>query len=183
MAAYEAFDEDVEVYGQTIIHVVEDALGRFSNTYQSRAREALAENGIDDAEPDEWYPQQSWLDTFDSIGGQLEPHLLDRLGEQIPEVADWPDGLSSIEAGLESIDEAYQRNHRGGEIGFYEFERIDSQTAAVTSETPYPCEFDRGLIRAVARRYAPVEAFVFIEEEGSTCRQDGADACTYTVSW
>lgn len=183
MAQYEAFDPSVTVHGETILHVVDDALALFSEDYQERARETLAAHGIDDPHPEEWYPQQAWLDTFEVIAEDLEPHLLDRLGEQIPGVADWPGDISSVADGLRSIDDAYQRNHRGGEIGYYRFERLDDQTGLVTCKNPYPCPFDRGLIRAVARQHAPVEAFVFLEEQGEECRRDGADRCAYTVSW
>jgi hypothetical protein len=183
MTQYEAFDPAVEVHGRTILAVVDDALVRFSERTRERARSALVENGVEDPDPDEWYPQQAWLNTFEAIAADLEPHLLDRLGEQIPDVAEWPGGVSTVEAGLESIDEAYRRNHRGGEIGYYRFASLDDRTGEVTCKNPYPCPFDRGLIRAVARRYAPVESFVFVEERGDRCRRDGADACTYTVSW
>lgn len=183
MAPYEAFDEEVEVHGRTILAVVDDALSRFSESYRKTAYDALAANGIADPAPDEWYPQQAWLNTFEVIAEELEPHILDRLGEQIPDVAEWPTGLSSVEEGLRSIDEAYRRNHRGGDIGAYRFESTGDRTGEVIAETPYPCAFDRGLIRAVARRYAPVESFVFVEERGDRCRRDGDDACVYTVSW
>lgn len=183
MAEYEAFDRDVEVHGQTILTVIDDALARFSEEYRRKAHEVLAEEGIADPAPDEWYPQQAWLNTVEAIADELEPHILDRLGGQLPDVADWPRGLSSVEDGLRSIDTAYQRNHRGGDIGWYRFERVDDQSGTVTCKNPYPCPFDRGLVRAVAQEYAPVEAFVFVEELGEDCRRDGADACTYTVSW
>lgn len=183
MAQYEAFDEAVEVQGETILAVVDGALARFSADYRTRGRELLAENGVRDPDPDEWYPQQAWLDTFESIADELEPHLLDRLGEQIPTVVAWPDAPSSVEAGLRSIDEAYRRNHRGGEIGHYGFEPVDERIGEVTCRNPYPCAFDRGLVRAVARRYAPVESFVYLEERDGRCRRDGADACAYTVHW
>lgn len=123
------------------------------------------------------------MNTFEAIADELEPHILDRLGEQIPHVAEWPAEIAGVEAGLAAIDEAYQLNHRGGEIGFYRFEPIDDQTGRMICENPYPCPFDRGLVRATARRYAPVEAFVFVEEVGDDCRRDGADRCTYEVSW
>lgn len=183
MAQYEAFDPDVEVHGRTILAVVDGGLARFSEAYRDRARDTLAAHGIADPEPDEWYPQQAWLDTFAAIADDLEPHLLDRLGEQIPQVADWPGGIDGVPDGLRSIDEAYRRNHRGGEIGSYRFEQTGEETGEVTCRNPYPCPFDRGIVRAVARQYAPVEAFVFVEERGERCRREGADACTYTVSW
>lgn len=183
MAQYEAFDPDVEVHGRTIRTVVNDALARFSEEYQQTAIEALEAHGVEDPAPDEWYPQQAWLNTFEAIAEEMEPHILDRLGEQIPDVVEWPTGISGVEEGLNAIDEAYQMNHRGDEIGYYRFEPVDERTGEVTCKNPYPCPFDRGLIRAVARRNAPVEAFVFVEELGDTCRREGDDTCTYTVSW
>lgn len=183
MVQFEAFDPDVEVHGRTILAVVDEALSRFSDTYRERAREALADNGVEDPAPDAWYPQQAWLDTFRVIADELEPHLLDRLGGQIPSVVEWPNDVSGVEEGLRSIDDAYQLNHRGGDIGYYRFEPVDDQTGQVICRNPYPCLFDRGLIRAVARRYAPVESFVYVEEDRDRCRRDGDDACTYTVYW
>ncbi len=183
MSTYEAFDRDAEVNGRTVVTIVEEAMGRFSAAYRERAVEALAAEGITDPEPDEWYPQQAWLNAFETIADDLQPHVLDRLGEQIPDVADWPDGFEGVEGGLRSIDEAYRRNHRGGEIGRYAFERTGDQAGEVTCQTPYPCPFDRGLVRGVAREYAPVDAFVFLEETGDACRREGDDACTYTVYW
>lgn len=183
MAPYETFDSEVEINGQIVLTVVEEAMGKFSEAYRERAVAALAEQEITDPDPDEWYPQQAWLNAFETISAELEPHVLDRLGQQIPIVADWPNDIDGVPAGLRSINTAYQRNHRGGEIGFYQFEQTDETTGTITCRNPYPCPFDRGLIRGVAQKYAPVDAFVFIEETGSTCRRDGSDECTYTVYW
>jgi hypothetical protein len=183
MAPYEAFDDDTEVHGRTILRVVDDALARFADPYRETARDALAEHGIDDPSPDEWYLQQAWLDTFAAIAATLEPHILDRLGEQIPDAAEWPDDPASVAEGLRTIDDAYRRNHRGGDIGSYRFDAAGDREAEVTCRNPYPCPFDRGLIRAVARQHAPVESFVFVEERGDRCRREGDDVCVYTVSW
>lgn len=183
MVAYEAFDRDVEVNGRTVLTVVETTMGRFSEAYRDRAIEALAEEGITDPASDEWYPQQAWLSAFETIAEELQPHVLDRLGEQLPQVAEWPDDDGSVPDGLRSIDDAYRRNHRGGEIGHYGFERAGERSGEVTCRNPYPCRFDRGLIRGVAQQYAPVDAFVFLEETGSVCRRDGDDECTYTAYW
>jgi len=53
----------------------------------------------------------------------------------------------------------------------------------VASRTPSQCRFDGGLLRGVAQQYAPVDAFVFLEETGPTCRRDGDDECVDTVYW
>lgn len=182
MTQYEPFDDGVEARGRTLL-ALEEALSRFSEEYRRRAREALAEHGIEGPEPGEWYPQEAELDAFETIAAELDPHILDRVGEQIPDVAEWPGDIAGVEGALRSIDEAYHENHRGGDIGHYRFEPVDGRTGRVECRNPYPCQFDRGLIRAVARAHAPVESFVFVEEDGETCRRRGADACTYTVHW
>lgn len=183
MSTYQAFDEDVAVNGQIVLTVVEEAMGRFSEAYRDQALEALAAEGIDNPDPDDWYPQQAWLNAFETIADTLEPHVLDRLGEQLPDVAEWPNDFDTVPDGLASIDTAYQRNHRGGEIGYYRFEQTDDKTGDMTCYNPYPCPFDRGLIRGVAQKYASVDSFVFLEETGDTCRRNGDDTCTYTVYW
>jgi len=134
MATYEAFDRGVEVNGQTVLTIVEEAMGRFSDEYRDRALDALAAEGITDPDPQEWYPQQTWLNAFETIAEELQPHVLDRLGEQLPAVAAWPNDFDSVAAGLRSIDEVYQRNHRGGDIGYYEFERTEERAGELTEE-------------------------------------------------
>lgn len=183
MSTYDAFDQSVEVNGQTVLTIVEEAMGRFSTEYRERALEALATEGITDPDPAEWYPQQTWLNAFETIADELQPHVLDRLGEQLPDVAEWPNDLETVPEGLRSIDEAYRDNHRGGEIGYYQFEQTDDREGEITCHNPYPCPFDRGLIRGVAKNNASVDSFVFIEETGETCRRDGDDTCVYTVYW
>ncbi|MUW15002.1 hypothetical protein GJ633_10265 [Halorubrum sp. CBA1125] len=183
MATYEAFDPEAEVNGQTVLTIVERAMGKFSAEYRERAVEALEAEGISDPDPDEWYPQQAWLNAFETIAADLQPHVLDRLGETLPSVAEWPNDFDTVSDGLRSIDAAYRRNHRGGDIGRYRFESTGDRTGTVECHNPYPCRFDRGLVRGVARRDAPVDAFVFVEETGETCRRRGGDRCTYTVHW
>jgi hypothetical protein len=183
MSPYEAFDSEVEVKGQMVQAVVEEAMGRFTDQYRDRALTALEEEGIADPDPDGWYPQQAWLDAFETIAADLQLHVLARLGEQIPDVALWPEDPQTVPEGLHSIDDAYRQNHRGGDIGYYRFERTDEQRGQVTCYNPYPCPFDRGIVRGVAREYAPVDGFVFVEETGERCRREGADTCTYTVYW
>jgi len=182
MSEYNALDRDVETNGQTILATLE-GVSRFSDTYKQQVRDALADNGIEDPKSGEWYPQQAWLDAFEVLAAELEPHLLDRIGEQIPETADWPADPSTVEEGLRSINVAYQRNHRGGEIGHYRVVEIDDTVGTIRCKNPYPCPFDRGIIRAVTQRFAPVERFVFVEETGEECRREHGDSCVYSVYW
>ena len=182
MAQYEPFEAGVEARGRVIV-AIEEGIEQFRDTHREVVRAALAEKGIDDPEPDDWYAQAAELDVLATIADEFGPHVLDRLGERIPEVARWPSGVSGVAEGLRSIDDAYHRNHRGGDIGHYRFERVDEGRGRVECRNPYPCPFDRGLIRAVAKDHSPVESFVLVEERGETCRRRGDDRCRYVVRW
>lgn len=182
MNQFEAIDPEVEINGQTILAMV-DGVARFSEEYRSTVERAMAKNGIDDPTPGEWYPQQAWLDAFETLATDLQPHILDRIGEQIPDAADWPGRITGVEEGLQSINEAYHANHRGGEIGYYRLLSSGEQSGKMECKNPYPCPFDRGIIRAVAQQYAPLSSFVFVEETGDECRLDNGSTCTYTVHW
>ena len=182
MAQYEPFEAGVEARGRVIV-AIEEGIEHFRDAHREAVGAALAEKGIDDPDPDDWYAQAAELDVLATVAEAFGPHVLDRLGERIPSVARWPNDVSGVAEGLQSIDDAYHRNHRGGDIGHYHFEQVDDGHGRVECRNPYPCPFDRGLIRAVAKAHSPVESFVLVEERGETCRRRGDDRCLYTVRW
>ena len=195
MAQFQAFEEGMEVNGQTIIAVV-DGLGPSA----ALAMGYLEHAGLPEiiAGRDHWYPQQAWLDTFRAIADELGDGVLFRIGLTIPQNAVFPRGVHSVEGALASIDVAYHMNHRNrhGEvlydpsrpperrmlegIGHYRFERKTPRIAIVVCDTPYPCAFDRGIVEAMARLFASAQVS---HVESAGCRKDGAPSCTYAVNW
>jgi predicted hydrocarbon binding protein len=176
MAQYEPFTDRVEARGQTILSFVD----AFPPALQGRAESILADNGIEDPEPDEWYPQEAWLTSFEEIDEKMGTKTLNKIGKAIPKNAEWPPGVETVVGGLESIDEAYHMNHRGGEIGYYEADPLDDGTVEVQCHNPYPCAFDRGILEGVVEEFANARAS--ITEVGDDCRTDGADECLYRVT-
>jgi hypothetical protein len=51
----------------------------------------------------------------------------------------------------------------------------------IIMETPYPCEFDRGLVTALAARFEPMTKTV--HDNDAPCRKKGGASCTYVVTW
>jgi len=76
-------------------------------------------------------------------------------------------------------------NHRGGEIGTYSFAATNGTAGKMFCQNPYPCEFDRGIITAMARRFSPGGSRqVCVEhDDEAPCRKQGAESCTYHVRW
>ena len=179
MAMFKAFDDKVEVNGETVLSVVD------GSPMKGLALDILAKNGIKDPQKGRWYSQQAWLNAFKVISEQMGSNLLYSIGYKIPENAKFPDSIDTIQKALGAIDIAYHMNHRNGEIGHYTFEPAGGQSGRMICENPYPCDFDKGIITAMARKFKPEGSFsVKVEhaQEGP-CRKNGDNACVYIVSW
>ena len=179
MAQFQALSSNVMVNGQTVLSVV-NGMGSFKQT----ALDILSRHGIKAPQPNQWYPQQAWLDAFQEINQKIGGATLHQIGLSIPATAQFPPGIDTIEKALASIDVAYHLNHRGGEIGHYAFSKSDERKASITCKNPYPCDFDQGIIQAVAARFKPAGALVkVLHDPAKPCRKKAGDSCTYLVSW
>ena len=192
MAQY-AGNPDVEVNGQSVTAVVAGF-----GVFKEKALEFLRENGIDDPEFGGWYPQQKWLNAFRSIAEATGDFTLFNIGKKIPDSATFPPEIDTIEKSLSSIDIAYHLNHKlNGEvmfntatgeitpgIGQYGFRPAEARKIIMECDNPYPCDFDRGIIEAMAEKFKPSDGFVMVEHDDTrSCRKTGGDSCTYIVTW
>jgi len=179
MAQFKAFVPGVEVNGETVLSLV-DGLGPFRET----GLKILAEKGIVDPQPGLWYSQQAWLDSFKIIAEKIGARTLLAIGKAIPENAQWPPQVDTIEKALASIDVAYHMNHRGGDIGVYQYTSTGPRSGKMTCRNPYPSDFDQGIIFAVARKFAPKNTLPTVKlDETQPTLKNGADACTYIITW
>ena len=179
MKTFVASSPKVEVNGETIYSII-DGMGVFKTT----AIKILSENGIPDPKPGQWYSQQSWLNAFKNISDKVGQSTLYNIGQKIPENAKFPPEINDIHKALSAIDVAYHMNHRNGEIGNYKYEKTDEHSAKITCTNPYPDEFDKGIIVAMGKKFAPSGATVSVKfDENKPSRTKGADSTTYLVSW
>ncbi|MEL7001960.1 MAG: hypothetical protein AAFN93_04400 [Bacteroidota bacterium] len=193
MKQFVAENPDIEVNGSTVLSVV-DGMGAIKNI----ALRILWENGIEVPKANQWYSQQRWLDCFKELSCNVGPNTLFGIGLAIPDNAIFPEDIDSIQKALESIDVAYHMNHRlhekilydslSGEklvgIGNYKYEETGQYSANIICDNPYPCEFDKGIITTMARRFRPKGAKLIIKHRDELgCRKHGHDSCTYTVTW
>jgi hypothetical protein len=184
----------VEVNGQTVLSLIN---GMEARSVGWLAEKLLRENGIGHPEPGKWYSQKAWLNAFKAISDTIDALTLRKIGDSIPESADWPAQVSDIPSALVSIDVAYHLNHRKhGKvlmdlesgvmtegIGHYAYAPAGDHGALMTCANPYPCEFDFGLIRATANKFKRPGSVVTVKHESDSCRKYGAESCSYRVSW
>ena len=194
MAQFQASLPNVEVTGEGVLSVV-DGMGVFKN----RALKILSENGISQPTKGQWYPQQAFLDSFRIIAETIGSKTLHAIGRKVPENAHFPDDINDIESALQSIDVAYHMNQRlngvpmydpsTGKmlegIGHYHYQKLGENKIKMKCDTPYPCDFDHGLIEAMARKFKPPGClFVEVRHDDTTkCRTKGDESCTYYVEW
>jgi len=177
IAQFEPLDDGVEVNWQTVLAFIDGV----PSAFQDKADYILERNGIENPKPDTWHPQRAWLDAFAEIAENVGGNTLSNIGKSIPENADWPPGITTVAEGIESIDDAYHMNHRGGDIGHYHSEGKSDGEVRVRCTNPYPCEFDQGIIKATASQFA--DGYTRVEEVGDGCRSEGEAECVYRISW
>lgn len=170
----------VEVYGRSVQAVVSAM-----EFLKLKAQRILATHGIESLQPEQWYPLQNVINSFEDILKQVGPHTTRAIGRAVPKSAVFPPAINSFESALLSLDQAYRMNHRGsGDIGSYRFIPGEGRSARMMADNPYPCEFDQGIMEALYDRFQPKGSFVLrIEHEGTGCRAKGARSCTYNLKW
>lgn len=180
MALYQAFSPNVEVNGETILSVVDGM-----RVFKSGARRILEKSGIPNPEPGNWYPQQAWLNAFREISETLGEKILFNIGKRIPANANFPPDIDGIEKALAAIDVAYHMNHRGGDIGSYKYKNMNARMGKMLCETPYPCDFDMGIITAMGERFKPPGSpgVRVLHPPEARCRKRGATGCIYIIAW
>ena len=195
MVIFQAFEDGIEVNGQTI-NTITDGLKSIRFLIEKYFEQAgLPIPGA--IEENKWYSQQSWLDVFKTISEKIGPNAMFKIGKKIPENAEFPPEIDSIEKALESIDIAYHMNHRNknGEIlfdqksntmyegiGHYGYEKKENENKIIMRcENPYDCDFDRGIITTQANLFNPTA--VISHDDTQDCRKNGKDSCTYIIEW
>jgi hypothetical protein len=114
---------------------------------------------VDDLRPDRFILVQRWLDAMKDIQEAVGASKLREVGRKIIESADIPAG--DTESLLLGLDEIYYKNHRG-DVGHYVSRRLEDGSIEVRCETPYPRNFEWGLVEgfcthkvaAQGKRYA-----------------------------
>lgn len=194
MTQFIAQTDGVEVNGETVVAVL-DGMGNF----REKGREILAWNGILAPEAGRWYKMQALLDSLKQIAGSFRPITLTSIGRKLPDLIRFPLGIQDVQQALLSLDVTYHLNHRrDGKIlydntarkvldgiGHYYYKHTGPSSAVIVCTSPYPCDYDRGLIDATALRFRPngVGDIHVTHEANEHCRKNGDDFCTFKVEW
>lgn len=185
MSEFISFTPGVEVRGE----VMAAFIGAFPENVLTTGTRILEKHGITAPKDGEFYPLQSFLDAMKEISDVFTSQMLGRIGEKIALHAVLPPGIQELLQCLSAVDIAYHMNHRGGDIGSYQFSVLGKQDglerAVMVCPNPYPCSFDRGVIEGFAKRFKTQDTYEVVvrHDDSQPCRRKGDKSCTYIISW
>jgi len=179
MQQREASSPKTEVLGEIVCSFVDTM-----KAFKGLAREILVANGIRDPKPYLWYRQESWRLSLNEIAERIGPNTLFQIARQIPSGAEIPPELDTLEKAFQSLDAAYQGTHRGGDVGHYRVVESAEKSLKVECTTPYPCDFDRGIVAGLAQRFEGDNPLLDVHHETDVrCKKQGAGSCVFSVHW
>jgi hypothetical protein len=185
MAEFKSFSPTAQVRGE----VVAAFAAAFPREVEQIGIGILEKHGLSSPRPGDFYPLQEFLDAMKEIADRFSSQMLYRIGMQIATHAVLPPGIDDLQKALGAVDAAYRMNHRGGEIGKYQYNYLGTveglERGVMTCPNPYPCSFDRGVIEGFAKRFKPSGAtdVVVRHDDSKPCRQKGLESCTYVITW
>lgn len=149
---------------------------------QNNMLKILDSLGITDPDPEAWYSINIMTAFYEKIANDFGPNTIFDLGKAIPDNAVFPPGIDSIENGLNLIDIAYNMNHKGY-VGFYKMVSHDVEHKKIVMQcyNPYPCNFDRGLFTAMARKFQT--GIRVIVDETKPHKAQGGNESSYIISY
>ena len=167
--------ENATVSGGNILSMLA-AMGPF----RKRGEAILSDHGIAQVAVEQWYPLRAYVASLRMIREKMGPNTLLQIGKQIPNHIPLPPGLSSFEKVAGSFDPAFEMNHRGFPPHPISYEMTSDRSALITTGTPYPCEFDRGVIQGFFQTLLGTRVTV-THDESCGCKNEGNRTCTHLV--
>ncbi len=173
MAEFKSKDPNVSVVGGAILAFLKSlATPRIGEKY-------LAKHGIENVQEDGWYSQQSYFNAMKEFAEIIGMPALESIGGKIPDNAVMPEFKDLFEV-IEQWTNVYMTNHRGDNTSYFKITDRSENHMVIETNNAYPCAFDRGLFRSVAKKFYPSAVII---EIGDKCRARGDDICQYKIDW
>ncbi|MGH1335827.1 MAG: hypothetical protein ACRBFS_06835 [Aureispira sp.] len=173
-----SFDSDAKFLGKALF----PAIFGLPSFVQNNMLNILNSLGVTNPDPEAWYDLDIMTAFYQKIAKDFGPNTIFDLGKAIPDNAVFPPGIDSIESGLQLIDMAYNMNHTGY-VGFYKMISHDLVHKKIIMQcyNPYPCDFDRGLFTAMARKFKTGIRVVVDDTQPSKAK--GGDESWYIITY
>jgi hypothetical protein len=173
-------DPNAEIIGQNVLAFVQ-------NLRAEEVQPFLKKHGLENVDPEKWYPLQDWLNVLNDI--QREGEAMSDfvgIGMAIAETAPLPpetEGMN-LEQFFGLLNPSYQMQHRSGDVGKIESEKVGDKHIKVTVDVPYPDDLEYGTAYGFAKRFLPKGTrFVVKYDEKQTRKDHGGENTIIHVTW
>lgn len=149
-------DEHTEVTGLYVTSMLNSA-GAVSPVFEKKMNELLAEYGIHNPDPEEWYDAAAFAEAVDRATDEIGEKTIHQAGVEMGRDVPQPDSVGDPHDALQIVDRAQQDAYRGGEetrpAGSYRYERVGPSAArmSVTESFPYPKEIVTGSLEGIVK--------------------------------
>ncbi|MFL5562602.1 MAG: hypothetical protein ACJ79K_14115 [Gemmatimonadaceae bacterium] len=151
-----------------------------TGAFRKTAEQLLAGHGITAVAPDEWYSLPDYASVMHDLEHRIGPQAVFRIGKEIPNHIQLPPGLDSFEKIASAFGPAFAMNHRNAANGGIDYEVTGPGAATIVSGTPYPCDFDRGVILGFFQLLLRVTPHH--QHDNLLCKKKGSAACVHYLS-
>lgn len=175
-----------EVAAKYVQAFVESA-GQVSPVFERKARDILADNGLNDLDGEDWLPLDSFTDGLAEIEAEVGDKTLTMGGVEMATSNDMPDSVSTISDALVNLNTSHQNAHRNGSAsdwGSYGCQQLQERRFRMScSDTyPYPHVMTKGVFKGVVEEFADGNVSMTIRQvEDSDLGFD--EGCAYDITW
>ncbi|MFN8527559.1 MAG: hypothetical protein U0670_02995 [Anaerolineae bacterium] len=175
MVAYKAVQPNEEVH-MGVIQSLAMALG------EDIAASYMKKYGFED-NPDTWKPHQDLLNMFKEIDTENFLNIV-AVGIKVAEMAPLPPEMTIPEA-LASLEFAYQSSHRNVDKEICHFEKTGERSGKYISVSPYPSDFEYGMVYGLVRKYHPKDSLEYkvVRDETVVRNEMDEDTCILYIQW
>jgi hypothetical protein len=180
MPRYTPLGPDAEVLG-----------GAISGFVQAVNRDAILPHlkkvGLNNIEPDKWYPKQQYLDLYNSIEEANEAAMFDfvSIGMTIAQTA-WPPEMDELpfEEIVRGWGERFDAVNRGADRGYIRVEQVEERHWKIIKCLPDPDDLNYGVVYGVCKRFLPPGTRFSVTYDPEVARRDtGGEETIFHIRW
>lgn len=168
---YLSSEPNVDVIGAAVISIVD-------NLQSDEIQPLLEKHGLTNVQPETWYPVEKWLGVMNDLAqdANTTPNYV-AIGMAVAENVVLPPELQSASLAdiLHMWDNIYQMQHRGGNVGSVQIEKIDENHYRSIHQHIYPDDLTYGLAYGWCRRFLPEGTRFKVSYEEINNRLDQGD--------
>ncbi len=177
MFHYQSFDPQTEINGRS-------AEGLVRSVMHDDIAHILQHHGLNQIDPEAWYPLQAVLDVLNAISGEgvnASPAFVS-IGMAAAEasLAVMPSQTKSL-----SIVEFFSKYaarwptlHRNGDVGSVEYQRVNENHVVLTLRVPYPDDVMYGTLYRYASFFKPKGKHITVAYDGKLPRREQGGEAT-----